>query len=1478
MNVPVHPRARGARAWTLVVLGALVAALLAAATPARAQVEDMEPGVTLRTYDLGVGLQEICTLRAGQTPNVDKLMPVIDFKTEADFGLADNFLSHTIATLTAPSDGEYAFRLTSDDGSRLLIDDEVVVDHDGLHGIDPPAVGTTTLSAGAHDLFIEHFEAGGGQQVTLEWQPPGAADFELVPNSALSTPSGVVRVTAPGTKYCEGATDSPGDGAPLNGVHPDYDLIDLRPEGFEPAVSALAWTEDDRLVVATSGDVSPGGPVPDPESGEVYILDGVVGDTSADEVTVTKVAEDLLNPMGAVVVDGTIYVSERDGLTALTPDSDGDGLLEQEQIAEWPYGGNFHEFAFGLEYADGYFYVSLSVAIDPGGKTTNPQPAANRGTSIRVDRETGDIDFVASGLRTPNGMGFGPGGELFVMDNQGDWLPSSKLIHIEQDAFFNSRPNPPGPFDDQPVTRPVLWLPQNEIGNSPSNPELLSDGPFAGQMLFGDVTYGGLQRAYLEEVDGAYQGAVFRHSAGLEAGVNRTIVGPDGDIYVGGIGEGGNWGEPGKLRYGLQKLSPNGTNAFDIREMRATPTGFELEYTQPLSEETAAALADAYQVEQWTYSPSPQYGGPKIGTEELSVTAATLSEDGTTVTLEIDGLKRNRVVHVRSPRPFTSAAGEELWNTEAWYTLNELPGDQPAPTFYEAEEGQLDGGAGIATNHAGFSGDGFVDGMNQLHAGTTFAVDVDEAGSYDLGIRYANGPNPFQGDKTLSLLVNGEHVRQSVLPTTLEWGIWATHRERVELEAGRNLIEIEVGEDDTGHVNLDALSVRPAGERVTLLGEDGDLSEWQHTDGREPQWPEVEDGVIEVCCGDLRTKEAFGDFRLHVEFWLPEYPPDVTGQDRANSGVYLQERYEIQVLDSFGIDPPQTNDAAAIYQQKAPDVNAATPPETWQTYDILYQAARYDQTGEKIQNARVTVDWNGTRVHDDVEILGGTGGNLPEGPATGAIRLQDHGNPVRYRNIWIEPVYNAPPELTASAEPTSGLAPLTVDFSAAASDPEGTDVTYRWDFDDPGAPTPTTPETSHTFTEPGTYDVRVTATDADGHSSTRTLTIQVTPDCSGERTVSDEFDGSRLDLCRWTQILREDRDHYRLADGHLEIDALEGDMHGGATNAANVILQDAPEAETWQVVTKVALPEGEEYEQAGLLVHQDDQNFVKLMMMDDPGKGWVAEFGQTIDGQAIHDGNQDHSEPLPEGINSGGIWLRISSDGEGLTAAWSADGETWTAFGRTRTLEPMPSPRVGVGAYNGEGQTATFDFFRLVGEEEPEPDDETAPVVAAEVAGDGSESVTVTLSADDGDGSGVDTVEWRPAGSDEWSVYDGPLTFDEPGEHTIEYRATDVAGNVSEPSTVTFTVAAPAACPDPDDRDTVIIDGVDTGVPNRAAEDGCTINDLLDADGPWSSRAELVRHVNDVARQLYADGLIDGRERGLLTRAAATSGVGGTRR
>lgn len=161
---------------------------------------------------------------------------------------------------------------------------------------------------------------------------------------------------------------------------------------------------------------------------------------------------------------------------------------------------------------------------------------------------------------------------------------------------------------------------------------------------------------------------------------------------------------------------------------------------------------------------------------------------------------------------------------------------------------------------------------------------------------------------------------------------------------------------------------------------------------------------MEVCCGDIRTIDAYQDFKLHAEFRVPLLPDDVTGQNRGNSGIFIQDRYELQILDSYGDTTLDTNEAGAIYLKKAPDINAAKAPETWQTYDIVFRAARYDDSGRKTADARLTVVWNGKKVHDDITLDSPTASGRAETPSTGAIRLQDHGNKVRFRNITLEPL------------------------------------------------------------------------------------------------------------------------------------------------------------------------------------------------------------------------------------------------------------------------------------------------------------------------------------------------------------------------------------------------------------------------------------------------------------------------------------------
>ncbi len=198
-----------------------------------------------------------------------------------------------------------------------------------------------------------------------------------------------------------------------------------------------------------------------------------------------------------------------------------------------------------------------------------------------------------------------------------------------------------------------------------------------------------------------------------------------------------------------------------------------------------------------------------------------------------------------------------------------------------------------------------------------------------------------------------------------------------------------------------------------ILFDGTNLDEWTVAPDKDPsrgpaKWkPEGKRGgamTIEPHSGSIVTKRTFGDAQIHVEFATPE-KVEGDGQERGNSGVYLQGRYEVQVLDSFNNKTYFDGQCGAVYKQHAPLVNASRAPGQWQTYDIIFHAARFDPKGQKVSPARVTVLHNGVLIQDEATITGTTGGSLsPEGPGEGPLYLQDHGNPGRYRNIWMRPL------------------------------------------------------------------------------------------------------------------------------------------------------------------------------------------------------------------------------------------------------------------------------------------------------------------------------------------------------------------------------------------------------------------------------------------------------------------------------------------
>jgi hypothetical protein len=196
----------------------------------------------------------------------------------------------------------------------------------------------------------------------------------------------------------------------------------------------------------------------------------------------------------------------------------------------------------------------------------------------------------------------------------------------------------------------------------------------------------------------------------------------------------------------------------------------------------------------------------------------------------------------------------------------------------------------------------------------------------------------------------------------------------------------------------------PPPQGAIVLFDGKSMDGWVKRDGTsKPEWKLLENGVGEVKGGDIITEQKFdGAFKLHVEFRVP-YMPKATGQARGNSGVYVQGRYEVQVLDSYGLES-KNNDCGAIYEVAAPLVNACKAPTVWQSYDIEFHAPKCEN-GKKVEPARMTVYHNGIKIHDDVKIpVDNTRAGMGGDPCTpGPILLQDHGNPVQYRNIWMLP-------------------------------------------------------------------------------------------------------------------------------------------------------------------------------------------------------------------------------------------------------------------------------------------------------------------------------------------------------------------------------------------------------------------------------------------------------------------------------------------
>ncbi|MBD2752811.1 PQQ-dependent sugar dehydrogenase [Spirosoma validum] len=417
-------------------------------------------------------------------------------------------------------------------------------------------------------------------------------------------------------------------------------------------------------------------------------------------------AEGLHDPLGVLALSNKeLLIVQRPELTRVT-DTNGDGVADLYETVTDQFGmsGNYHEFAFGpVRDTKGNLYFSLNTASNGAGIRDEVRGQYDalgrqgrmyacvpyRGWVMQLTVD-GKLKPYASGFRSPNGIGFDAKGRLFVTDNQGDWLGTSKLYHVEEGKFYGHPTSlvwRPGFPAIDPLTLPVPTLdsmrtvesvafPHEIMAHSPT--QLVVDntggkfGPFTGQLFVGEMDFAHLLRILPDEVDGQIQGACvpFFDKAGsdgvaLRIGNNRLAFAPDGSLYLGQADHG--WlGDRG-----IQRIRYKGGNPLDITAMKLTPTGFDLTFTQPLDESTARDLAN-YRFRSYYYEYHQAYGSPQKDVQTVNVSDVTLSADRKTVSLKLAELKPKRIYELTLGKLQANNGQKKIMNHFVCYTLNRL--------------------------------------------------------------------------------------------------------------------------------------------------------------------------------------------------------------------------------------------------------------------------------------------------------------------------------------------------------------------------------------------------------------------------------------------------------------------------------------------------------------------------------------------------------------------------------------------------------------------------------------------------------------------------------------------------------------------------------------------------------------------------------------------------------------------------------------
>ncbi len=678
-------------------------------------------------------------------------------------------------------------------------------------------------------------------------------------------------------------TERPGLGQPVTGLHPQWRLESIELGAKNLRILGFAGLKDGRILFSAA-DLDVETEAWDPK---LYQWDLESGDLQ--DLNLHSSA-----PNGICTVEESVWML-------------GDNFLDQwsntDRATPWA-----HRTRFAHDWLDGSGVPLFRELHSFGGclVTLFSDPKAAEGGSswhfnghelmnsvMRIDPTNGLGGVEMAGFHYPVGCGPVQRDRFVVIDRLGSESGTSALYEFQPGRFAGfplseCKDNGgkdqsnlvfhPTIYGDRARQAPALYFP-GELGSQPQFVLWSESSMQHSDVLIGDVTEGSIHRIELEQIGGALQGALFRHSHGLPVDSQAMAMAPNGSIILTTLESIDRRIDVSRLH--TLKVDGQGYRPFEIQSVKVTSHGFNVEFTKSLD---PAWLEDptGVRVQSWIYSTA----GEKQEAREHSLTAASIlfGASAETLKIQLEDFEPGRVYHIQCDAK--SPWSDTLWSGEAWYTVNRIPS----------------------------------------------AVDLPNIG---LGALPPADATPLIGTSASTLM--------------------------------------------------------------DYQGREGDLPVYEQEDFvNGPGYLEVGHGS-----GNLVSRTTHGDAHVHVEWYCP---PGGEGDTRSNSGVYLHGRYEVQVFGTPADAEPRAGGAGAIYGQHAPSRNMSTGPGTWQAYDIFFSAPRFED-GEKTRDARISMFWNGVRVHGEAVVSSPTGGAQGEEAPTGPLLLQDYRGgaegPVRFRNVWI---------------------------------------------------------------------------------------------------------------------------------------------------------------------------------------------------------------------------------------------------------------------------------------------------------------------------------------------------------------------------------------------------------------------------------------------------------------------------------------------